>query len=86
MKIYFKKSFIKQYQKLQKSHQTKIDRALKLFEKNPHDPTLKNHALLGRLAGKRSIAAGFDLRIVFEVEGDYVFVMMLAVGTHNQVY
>lgn len=86
MRIYFKKSFIKQYQKLQKTHQSKVDQALKLFEKNPNNPILKNHALAGRLSGKRSIAAGFDVRIVFEMEGHYVTVTMLAVGTHNQVY
>ncbi|MEK7524655.1 MAG: type II toxin-antitoxin system mRNA interferase toxin, RelE/StbE family [Patescibacteria group bacterium] len=86
MHIYFKKSFIKHYQKLQKFHRTKVDQSLKLFEKNPHNPVLKNHALVGRLAGKRSISARFDMRIIFEVEGHYVTVTMLAVGTHNQVY
>lgn len=86
MQIYFKKSFVKQYKKLQKNHRAKVDQTLRLFEKNPHDPILKNHILVGKLLGKRSIAAGFDLRIVFEVEGDYVVVNMLAVGTHNQVY
>ena len=86
MHIYFKKSFVKQYQKLQKSHRAKVDRALRLFEKNPHYHLLKNRALTGKLAGKRSIAAGFDIRIVFEMEEQYVTVTMLAVGTHDQVY
>ena len=86
MKIYFKKNFIKQYARLQKQGRAQVDKAIKLFEKNPRDPFLRNHALLGRLTGKRSISAGFDLRIVFEVDGDYIVVIMLAVGTHNQVY
>lgn len=76
MKIYFKKSFIKQYQKLPKSARAKIDHTLEIFEKNPHDPKLYNHPLTGKLAGKRSIAAGFDLRIIFEVEGNYVVVII----------
>lgn len=86
MQIYFKKSFLKQYQKLRKDYREKVNLALKLFEKNPHDPALKNHALSGKLLGKRSIAAGFDLRIVFEVQEDYLIIIILAVGTHNQVY
>ena len=86
MQIYFKRSFVKQYQKLQKHHRTRVDQTLKIFEKNPHDPVLKNHPLVGSLIGKRSVSAGFDLRLVFEVEGDYIVVILLAVGTHNQVY
>lgn len=86
MQISFKKSFVKQYHKLQKSDQTKVDNALVLFEKNPVDPKLKNHALIGKLLGKRAISAGFDLRLVFEVKGNYVVVTMIAVGSHNQVY
>jgi addiction module RelE/StbE family toxin len=86
MQIVLKKSFVKQYQKLQKANQNKIDNTLRLFEENPHDPQLKNHPLIGKLAGKRSISAGFDLRIIFELEGNYMIVTMLSVGTHNQVY
>ena len=86
MRILLKKSFMKRYQKLKKSDQGKVDHALKLFEQNPHDSQLKNHVLTGKLTGKRSIAAGFDLRIVFEMEENYMVVTMLGVGTHNQVY
>lgn len=86
MHIYFKKNFIKQYRKLKKSDKSKVDNALIVFEKNPHDPLLKNHGLVGKLTGKRAISAGFDLRIIFELEGEYVTVTMLAVGTHNQIY
>lgn len=86
MQISFKKTFLRQYRKLQKSYQSKVDEALVLFEKNPVDPKLKNHALTGRLTGKRAISAGFDLRLVFESKGDYMVVTMIAVGSHNQVY
>jgi addiction module RelE/StbE family toxin len=86
MQIFFKKSFIKQYRRLRKSDRGKVDSALEVFENNPKDIRLYNHALVGKLEGKRSISAGFDLRIIIKVEGDYVFVTMLAVGTHSQVY
>lgn len=81
-----KKSFLKTYAKLKASQREKVDLALRNFLKNPTDPILRNHALKGNLTGKRAIRAGFDLRIVFKVEGDYVRVLMLSVGTHNQVY
>lgn len=86
MKIVFKKSFVKQYSKLDKRHQDSVDTTIRLFEKSPHASQLKNHPLKGKLKGKRSISAGFDLRIVFRVEGDYVLVEMLGVGSHNQIY
>ena len=86
MQIYFKKGFIKQYGKLIKSDRLRVDRAFEAFEKNPQGPKLRNHALVGKLAGKRAISAGFDLRIIFETEKDYLVVVMVGVGTHSQVY
>jgi addiction module RelE/StbE family toxin len=86
MKIVFKKSFVKQYTKLNRSKRDSVDTAIRIFEKNPLTPELMNHALKGKLQGKRAISAGFDLRIVFKVNGDYVLVEMLGAGSHNQVY
>lgn len=86
MKIKFKKKFIKHYRKLEQITQSKVDAAISMFRKNPLNPVLKNHALSGNLVGKRSIAAGFDLRLIFvEYEG-YVVVEFLDVGTHSQLY
>jgi addiction module RelE/StbE family toxin len=81
-----KKSFLKDYAKLKALQRERVDWALRSFLKNPKDPVLRNHGLKGNLAGKQAISAGFDLRIVFKVEGDYIRVLMLSVGTHNQVY
>lgn len=86
MKIVFKKSFTKQYVKLNEDKRLAVDGALRTFAADPKAPQLKNHPLKGKLSGKRAISAGFDLRIVFKVDGDYVLVEMLGVGSHNQVY
>lgn len=86
MQVIFKKAFVKQYQKLKKIEQKKVDNALVLFYENPVDAKLKNHALGGKLKGKRAISAGFNLRLVFKEEEDYVVVFMIGVGSHNQVY
>ncbi len=86
MNIKFRRSFIKQYSKLSLKQQGLVDLALTLFEKNPTEAKLKNHALKGRLQGYRAISASFDLRLLFKEEGDYLYIEMIAVGTHNQVY
>ncbi len=86
MDLRYRKSFKKQYIKLQLKDKGKVDKALEMFEENPHDPILRNHPLSGDLEGRRSISASFNIRIIFHVEGEYITVTMLNVGTHNQVY
>lgn len=86
MKIIFTKRYAKEYKKLDKRSREAADKALLLFRENPNDPKLDNHALLGKLKGYRTIDAGFDLRIHFYEEGDYVAVFLVRVGSHSQLY
>ena len=87
MKIEYHKSFIKQFQKLQKKEQERALDALKLFEKEPFAEQLRNHQLHGNLAGFRSISAGGDLRLhYFEKEPNHIVVVFVAVGSHSQLY
>ena len=50
--------------------------------------SLQTHKLKGNLAGLWACSAGFDLRVVFElsVEGGEERIMLLSVGTHEDVY
>lgn len=86
MKIVFTKRYEKEYKKLDKKSKEAADKALLLFRENPNDPKLDNHALLGKLKGYRSIDAGFDLRIQFYEEDGYVYVFLVRVGSHSQLY
>ena len=86
MKIKLEKSYLKEFAKLKPNQQKKVLNRLQIFKQNPFDPILKNHALHGKLNGFRSITAGGDLRIIFREEDDYVVVIFIHVGTHNQVY
>jgi addiction module RelE/StbE family toxin len=86
MKIRYAKNFDKMFQKLRKNEKTRVNESIFKFIQNPLDPTLRNHALRGKMTGDRAISAGGDLRIIFHEEEDYVIVLMLAVGSHNQVY
>lgn len=86
MKIERHKNFKKQYQKLPIKHRMRVDSALVMFMENPMHPLLRNHLLTGKLKGLRSISVGFDLRIVFQERDNFVYVLLIAVGSHAQVY
>jgi len=51
-------------------------------------PSLRTHKLRGSLVGCSACSAGYDLRIVFEFmqhEGQEA-ILLLALGTHDEVY
>lgn len=86
MKLIHHNKFIKAYTKLVNKLRCKVDDTLRIFQNNPTDRILENHALKGALAGRRAIKVTGDLRIVFREIGDYALVYLMNVGTHNQVY
>ncbi len=86
MNLSFHKRFDKRYEKLTTKLQTKVDEAIEHFVIDPFDPSLKNHALTGKMLGKRAFSVTGDYRVVFEEFDHYTLVLLLDVGTHNQVY
>ncbi len=86
MKIVFAKRMTKQYEKLSEREREHVDEAIALFRKNPFAAALRNHPLKGTQKNRRALSAGFDLRIIFEEHDKYMLVIMLAVGTHEEVY
>lgn len=86
MIIRFHRQFDKHYVKLSRKVQERVDSVLELFQANPLNRVLKNHALKGSLTNKRAISVSGDIRIIFEQHDDYYLVVMLDVGTHNQIY
>ena len=61
---------------------------IKRLQANPFDPGLRTHKLSGEMDGAWSCGAGYDLRIIFEFtryEGKEA-VLLMAVGTHDEVY
>lgn len=86
MKIKFHKNFEKKFKKLSPLLKKRVISAMSVFLENPLDPSLKNHPLKGGLKGKRSFSVTGDVRVIFEEYDGYVLVIMLDVGTHNQVY
>lgn len=86
MKIVRHKNFKKHYKKLPQSLKDKVNLAMERFSQNPFDLSLRNHALKGEMQSKRALSVTGDVRVIFEEFDDYLLVIMLDVGTHNQVY
>lgn len=58
---------------------------LELFVQDPHSPSLKDHALTGSKKSFRSFSITGDVRVVYlRISADHI--LLLDIGTHNQVY
>lgn len=79
------KSFNKQYAKLAKTDRTRFKQRLEIFQANPYDKVLRNHGLRGKYLGYRSIDIRGDLRALYYVEADIIYIFAF-VGSHSQLY
>ena len=76
----------KQFVKGDRKRAEKITETLRLLAN--WQPSLRTHKLKGKLDGNWACAAGYDLRILFDFveEGDHPTILLLAIGTHKEVY
>jgi addiction module RelE/StbE family toxin len=85
MKAEFHKDFDKQLGRLPEKQREKAIDVIASFLDDPTAVSLRNHALIGQWAGYRSISAGGDLRLHFQmVDADTAY--FVAIGTHSQLY
>ena len=59
---------------------------LQLLEKDPHAPQLYLHSLKGRHQGKHSVRINYEYRIVLILKIVDKEVILLDVGSHDEVY
>lgn len=85
MKIIFHKIFEKQYKKFPDKIKKRIKDRNILFEKDPYDPILNNHALNGKYMGYRSISITGNIRIIYKFL-DKDTVLFSEIGTHSELY
>ena len=85
MKIVFHNSFEKQYKKFSNKIKQKVKERNTLFEKDPHNSTLNNHALNGKYTGYRSINITGNIRIIYK-SLDKDIALFSEIGTHDQLY
>lgn len=86
MKIRRKSSFDRAYRKLTREQRLWVDESIHLFAQDPFDSRLHNHKLSGAQEGIRSISAGYDLRILYVEFDGHALVLLITVGTHDEVY
>lgn len=74
--------FLKRHPELEKQYL----KALQLLELNPHHPSLRLHALSGRLRGLHSVSINLSYRITIELLIQDEEIILINVGDHDAVY
>ncbi len=74
--------FLKRHPELEKQYL----KSLQLLELNPHHPSLRLHALSGRLQGLHSVSINLSYRITIELLINDNEIIPINVGDHNAVY
>ena len=82
MKIFFKPTFVRQYNALEKDLQEEVLEKIELFREKKNYKQLKAHKLHGRLTGRHSFSVNYKIRIVFSYLNKQEIVL-LTVGDHG---
>ena len=86
MIIKLHKDFIKQAKRLKPAQKKRLEKAMKLLQKDPNHPDLYNHQLSGSWKGYRCSAFVGDWRAHFEFTDNETVAWFIACGTHSQLY
>ena len=84
----FKRAFRK-FTRRNTQLQARIEETITALSDDIFNPSLGTHKLEGKLSGLLSCSCGYDCRIVFAIETERdgeIFIVLLDVGTHNEVY
>lgn len=74
--------FLKRHSELENQY----IKTLQLLEMNPHHPSLRLHALSGRLQGLHSVSINLSYRITLELLIQDKEIIPINVGDHDVVY
>lgn len=74
--------FLKRHASLREQYR----KTLLLLQANPHHPSLRLHALRGRLAGLHSVSINLSYRITLELLITKNTIVPIDVGDHDAVY
>lgn len=68
----------------------RVERALNRLSEDAFDPSLSTHKLKGQFEGVWASSIDYDYRILFEFvtneESDEEEILLLTLGTHDEVY
>lgn len=76
------KAFLKRHPELQ----SRYFKTLLLLETNPQHPSLRLHALQGKLQGLHSASISMRYRITLELEIREREILFVDIGSHGRVY
>ncbi len=87
--LVFTESYVKTALRFIRRHpdlKAQYAKTLALLEANPHHPSLRLHALKGRLQGLHSVSINLSYRITLEliIQGERI--IPINVGGHDEVY
>ena len=88
-KLIFTEDYTRRALRFLKRHPELINqytKTLALLELNPHHPSLRLHALSGRLQGVHSVSINLSYRITLELLIQDQQIIPVQVGSHDQVY
>lgn len=74
--------FLKRHPQLREQYR----KTLLLLQANPHHPSLRLHALGGRLLGLHSVSINLSYRITLELVVEGGTIIPINVGDHDAVY
>ena len=82
-------SYIRRARKFLRKHpeiHSQYRKTLQLLELDPYHPALRLHSLEGRLKGLSSVSINMSYRIVLELEIRGEEIILINIGSHDQVY
>ena len=88
-RLIYTKSYNKRAKKFIRKHPDLLgqyEKTLKLLELNPYHPSLRLHELKGKLKGLHSVSINISYRITLELIFTDKDIILVDVGSHEQVY
>lgn len=88
-RLIYPESYVRKAKKFLKKHpevRSQYQKTLELLEVNPLHPSLRLHGLKGRLSGLSSVSINMSYRIVLEMIIRDNDIVLVDIGSHDQVY
>ncbi|MEX0614865.1 MAG: type II toxin-antitoxin system mRNA interferase toxin, RelE/StbE family [Methylophaga sp.] len=87
--LLFTESYMKRARQFAKRHpqlRSQYEKTLLLLEQNPFHPSLRLHALTGKLNGLYSVSINLSYRLTIELMIHDEKIVFINVGSHDELY
>lgn len=88
-RLVYTDSYMRRAKKFPRRHSQilgQYEKTLQLLELNPRHPSLRLHSLEGALSGLSSVSINMSYRIVLELLIQDRDIILIDIGSHDQVY